>query len=649
MPEHNLLEKNPFFAHEVIRAGQKEMLEESRNTLANNGHHLAAAPTGIGKTAAALAAALDARSNSVNKKIFFLTGRQSQHKIVIETLRTINNSLGTQKISCVDLIGRHSMCLELDTFTGKCNCEPGLPGNLKKMAYDELAGIILEEPLHVDEIIEKARDRTLCPWTVLRNTAKEADIIVCDYNHLFIDNVRESSLPALGISLEDIIIIVDEAHNLPSRIRTGLERRLTTKILQYARFELEEFIDEKGNNYQESWRWAMNTFKKFEQIMINKFDEWRGRIDKGKKEVKISVTEFLKATLDGLISNELDDSPESALSRLSMMLSNVTVKPDDSINSTDRELSCWRISALFETLLRFQKKKGLVLVFNNEHIGRLSCHLLDPSIVSTPIFSKSAGSVLMSGTLYPPKMYSDILGLSTLKNVTYREYSSPFERHNKPISISTNVTTKFKQRGPENTKKIREHIYAAAKETPGHLAVFAPSYQQLEEYIGDEGWPNRIVIKESSKWKKSQVDQIIPDLEKYRRSGQKVLLAGVFGGKLSEGIDYSNNILDTVVCIGIPLAPPSVYSDALRDFLEIKFGRDKGWLYGSIQPAINSVIQAMGRPIRSSTDRAFIVLLDNRHIDQNYRKCHPSEFNPLICLDSEITRKYLQRFFARTS
>ena len=100
VPEHNLLEKNPFFAHEVIRAGQKEMLEESRNTLANNGHHLAAAPTGIGKTAAALAAALDARSNSVNKKIFFLTGRQSQHKIVIETIRTINNSLEDQKISC---------------------------------------------------------------------------------------------------------------------------------------------------------------------------------------------------------------------------------------------------------------------------------------------------------------------------------------------------------------------------------------------------------------------------------------------------------------------------------------------------------------------------------------------------------------------
>ncbi|MED5271288.1 MAG: ATP-dependent DNA helicase [Candidatus Thermoplasmatota archaeon] len=648
MVEDNSVELTVFFAHQKLRDGQKEMLRDSINALKNGGHHLAAAPTGIGKTAAALAASLEIISNSPNKKIFFLTGRQSQHKIVIETLRTINNSLDFQNISCVDLIGRHSMCLELDSFTGKCNCEPGLPGNLKKMGYDDLTEIILEHPLHVDEVIKKARNRVLCPWKVLRNAAKSADIIVCDYNHLFIDTVRESSLPALGANLEDSIIIVDEAHNLPSRIRTGLERRLTTRILQHARFELEEFIDEMGGeNAHDSWKWGINTFKKFEKVMNNKFNEWRSKVDSGKNEMRINTSEFLKITLDCVISNEWDDSPEAALSRLSGMLKNVTVEQDDSLNSNEKELNCWRISALFETIIRFQNKKGLVLVFNNEHSGRLSSHLLDPSEISKPIFSKSAGSILMSGTLYPPKMYSDILGLSALREVTCKEYTSPFESHNKPISIATDVTTRFKQRGAENTRKICEHIYAVAKETPGHIAVFAPSYRQLDEFIDTEGWPNRIVIKETSEWKKSEVDQIIPDLEKYKKSGQKVILAGVFGGKLSEGIDYKNNILEAVICIGIPVAPPSVFSDALREFLETKFGRNKGWLYGSIQPAVNSVIQAMGRPIRSSDDRAFIVLLDSRHLDHTYRGCHPSNFSPLTCSDSQMTRRYIARFFSK--
>ena len=345
--------------------------------------------------------------------------------------------------------------------------------------------------------------------------------------------------------------------------------------------------------------------------------------------------------LESMIPNETYDSKETALSNFSKMLKDVVV------DNGDKELSCWRIAALLDTVIKFENKKELVLVFNNEKAGKISCHLLDPSIISKPIFSKSSGSILMSGTLYPPTMYSDILGLTPLKNVTLKEYISPFESHNKPISIATNVTTRYKQRGPENTRKICEHIYSVAKEAPGHIAVFAPSYKLLNEFIDNEGWPNRLVIKEKSDWKKSEIDQIIPDLEKYRKNKQKILLAGVFGGKLSEGIDYNNNILDAVICIGIPVPPPSVFSDALKEFLETKFGRNKGWLYGSMQPAVNSVIQAMGRPIRSSKDKAFIVLLDSRHLDQSYRKCHPENFSPLICNDSETTRRYIARFFSK--
>ena len=74
-----------FLAHETPRPGQIEMIYESREALRKNGYHLAAAPTGIGKTAASLAAALEiARLSDEKVHILFLTGRQSQHRIVIE-------------------------------------------------------------------------------------------------------------------------------------------------------------------------------------------------------------------------------------------------------------------------------------------------------------------------------------------------------------------------------------------------------------------------------------------------------------------------------------------------------------------------------------------------------------------------------------
>ncbi|RJU91850.1 MAG: hypothetical protein DWC08_05430, partial [Candidatus Poseidoniales archaeon] len=80
-----------YLAHEKPRPGQIEMIHECTESLRSKGYHLAAAPTGIGKTAAALCAALEITQNSETKKhIFFLTSRQSQHRIVVDTVRRIN-------------------------------------------------------------------------------------------------------------------------------------------------------------------------------------------------------------------------------------------------------------------------------------------------------------------------------------------------------------------------------------------------------------------------------------------------------------------------------------------------------------------------------------------------------------------------------
>ena len=101
-----------FFAHEVARKSQSEMISDGINTLIEGGFLLAAAPTGIGKTAAALASALHASFDnnlaSEKPKIIFMTGRQSQHRIVVDTVRKINTRIpdGIPKITLVDIIGR---------------------------------------------------------------------------------------------------------------------------------------------------------------------------------------------------------------------------------------------------------------------------------------------------------------------------------------------------------------------------------------------------------------------------------------------------------------------------------------------------------------------------------------------------------------
>ena len=43
----------------------------------------------------------------------------------------------------------------------------------------------------------------------------------------------------MGLDLEDMILVVDEAHNLPDRIRRGFERTITMKVIRDAITEIE--------------------------------------------------------------------------------------------------------------------------------------------------------------------------------------------------------------------------------------------------------------------------------------------------------------------------------------------------------------------------------------------------------------------------
>ncbi|MDP6326256.1 MAG: DEAD/DEAH box helicase, partial [Candidatus Thalassarchaeaceae archaeon] len=104
-----------YLAHDELRPGQAEMIDEAYKVLTQRGCHLACAPTGIGKTAAALSSALDAAFESDEPRtIFFLTGRQSQHRIVVETVRNINqrSKEGQNNVRLIDMVGQQSMCID---------------------------------------------------------------------------------------------------------------------------------------------------------------------------------------------------------------------------------------------------------------------------------------------------------------------------------------------------------------------------------------------------------------------------------------------------------------------------------------------------------------------------------------------------------
>ena len=76
-----------------------------------------------------------------------------------------------------------------------------------------------------------------------------------------------------------------------------------------------------------------------------------------------------------------------------------------------------KISNILSTISMFGETSALSLVFSNKgKDGKITSHLLDPGIVSGPIFAKTRGAILMSGTLYPPSMYANLLSLPKEKD-----------------------------------------------------------------------------------------------------------------------------------------------------------------------------------------------------------------------------------------
>ena len=663
----------PFLAHIEPRPGQIDMIRECRESLKKNGHHLAAAPTGIGKTAAAIAAALEVALESTEKPhILFLTGRQSQHKIVIDTVRKINSMIEGVKrpIKVVDIIGRESMCEVVDVQSGRCLCEQGSSESARGRLKDDVRKFILEYPRHVEEIVDKSKTWGVCAWQTCRSAVKDSDILVCDYNHIFAEQVRESSLPSMGISLKNCILIVDEAHNLPDRIRMSMERVITPIIVRNAAMELEEYMGTLENSAMknssvntmqslEEVQWAFEVIKLLRIKLGNYFRSLHSQVSDD-DEIIVNVQEFTEKVhqacdeYEGLVGQmKLDRATEiqpliqrsQRLLRLSEILAKVVIDTESEEEASEPDSH--RISYIFESIEKFGNTSAFCMVFSPKgKEGKITTHLLDPGVLSGEIFAMCSGSILMSGTLYPPQMYADILSLPK-PLTTKTSYKSPFAGERRPVLIAKDVTTRYNERSEVMWNRMRSHIQALIDGSEGHIAVFSPSYRLMDEIIGDvyfKGVKKRV---ESRDWSKDDIDKIVAELKTERSSGNRILLCGVFGARLSEGIDYSDGVLGSVVCIGIPNPPPSVLSNSLKEYVADKFGKENSWRYTVTQPAINSILQAMGRPIRSVEDRALILLLDKRNGDRTYTNCYPKSMMMNATNDPKTTNAFAKRFFRR--
>lgn len=100
----------------------------------------------------------------------------------------------------------------------------------------------------------------------------------------------------------------------------------------------------------------------------------------------------------------------------------------------------------------------------------------------------------------------------------------------------------------------------------------------------------------------------------------------VLGGIFGEGIDLVGERLIGAVIVGVGLPQLSAERDLIRDYFHEKIGF--GFDYAYTFPGINRVLQAIGRVIRSETDRGLVLLIDTRFSEARYRRLFPDRWHP---------------------
>jgi len=596
-----------YFPYEIVRDEQKKLISDIAQAINENKVLFAHAPTGLGKTVSALAPAI-AYALEQKKKIFFITPKISQHEIVLETINLMNEKFGLA-IKAVDLVGRRSMCIDpmLSTigyssgFYEAClkkkkskQCQfftntKGYTIKQKNLARKRKAPLLKEFNKSHEEIKEMCYVHELCPYEITLELTRGADVIIGDYFHLFNDEIREGIIAQAGFGLGDVIAIIDEAHNLGTRLVDMLSCSIDIR-------ELEKSEKEAKNTGSFDAEFAIKDITK-------EIERLGGVLSLQRSSAVIPVEE-----LDMLKKIGRDASEKISLAATKF------IKKYDAQGAF-----LLKVEYFINRLIR-EKEHTLHVVERKNSLG-VSINPLDAAEISENILHKLSSAVLMSGTLLPLQMHADILGA---RKPMLKEYLSPFPKENRLNLFVDKTTTKYSDRSNEQYKEIASEINAVVSKVPGNTIVFFPSFELLEK-ISPYLTTGRKMLKQEREMKNDDKHKLIHDFKLLGSSFGGVLLA-VSGGSIAEGVDFPGEHLSCAIIVGIPFAKVSIYTDAMIRFFEQKFGSGKGFEYAYTAPAISKAVQAAGRVIRTETDKGVCVFLDKRFSEEKYRKFFPKDF-----------------------
>ncbi|HKK17196.1 MAG TPA: helicase C-terminal domain-containing protein [Opitutales bacterium] len=588
------LEIHPAFPS--LRPGQLELIRQLPSAALKRPTVLLQAPTGFGKTGIVLEHALRQMQNGLYERCIYLTSKSSGQ---LETVRQLQGMIG-QNLRFIQMRNRreHRIDSPMHRCTGDRRCEDDL-GQRWMEADIHPPELLREGTLSIERAKEIGRQTGVCPYALTKACLPFAELWIGDSNYLFAPHSRHVFSEPYGFDPAKTILIIDEAHNLPSRNADALSIELNAADLFFAIEELREAGASR-------------------------------RLLGSLERVAIEIDRFAESEVPGAEKiYALGDLLEEAASFLEDCRFDYEAVAPFALETVWRipELAS-RLDGISEDWLCWAPRAAVM---------RAQC--LDAGQWTDECLKPFASRILMSATLEPLDNFHDELGIAADETSLAIGWAD-WREHAYDVAIDCRVDTRMKQRKKyyETTALTIWEMTLAAPEAP--TVVFFSSYQYAENvraYLSAIDNSLRVAIQPRG-----------VDLSEQETFIDESLLCAdvlflIIGSSYSEGIDKLGGRVGSVIVVGPALPEVNPVQNA-KMRMDPALSREAAFQQVYLVPAMRRIHQALGRIVRAPGQSAKILLHCKRYAQEQYRQMLQTEYQTehIIRKDSSF-RSWLER------
>lgn len=582
--------------------------------------------------------------------------------------------------------------------------------------FDDMQDNILSAVHDIEEIVHLGRELHSCPYYGTRKIIPDVEIVLLPYNVLLHKPTRDAYGIVIKdnvLIIDEAHNLVEAVNGMYSAEISGTVLEQTfLQVNSYLSTYKTRFSQENLRNlklfvhvlkslidYLKKYKTDNNSSK---MMPVQEFINHSGIANVNIFElVKYAESSLIGQKVHGFTAarvgkgiSPLDDQSKKVqaqkISGTASFLSQIKEKQSNTPKPTpvpEKNVSNlqYKPSAIFNFIefmktLTFPTDDGRILVRPEtlKEQSSLKFLHLNPASHFQDIVRDARSIVLAGGTMQPVSQFTDQLfvpagvpldrvALFSCGHVIPPENLLAIGLASGPCGGTLDFTYKSRQL-PGTVKEIGSVLLNVSNAIRGGVVCFFPSYD-YEEFIYNELSKSKMLQSIGKKYKvfrepklSGDVDRILSDYAKcvsMACSGNTTmsgaLLFSIVGGKMSEGINFSDDLGRCVIMVGLPY--PNKFSVELQEkmaYLNQNNAAIKGKSAGDIyynNLCMKAVNQSIGRAIRHKNDYASIILLDHRYNNASVKELLPSWISKSLTFHQKFGTAYmaLRKFFVAKS